>query len=734
MSKTIAGLQTELDSSDPGCFIVESSDLRSLEEGLDMLIHADRRFYLVKLSDLRPFDRQPYGDQRSSRKRYLVKSSDVHLFNGPFPMVAISARETIPNKKFDRFPFDRKNFMIRDSDSHINPVESSGRFDFDRRIVFVEGSASEVNLVESSDLRPFDRALYVAKASELDSSFFQTYQKKLFILPRIPDELKCIPNINTVFGHKKVISMLEKEKIFGVLMLNAVPYSTDQQPNGQPDQLNEHSCGPIFIPWVDPEQIYLLKFINQLNDETSARMIDSIGDQLSLFEKFLNDNGKNNEKKINSTRLHINIFLIFSHKTKKKETDCQSIFSTLINWGLRTFKKSLIKPWFVYCSQTSNNNLQVFVEKKGKRSAEPFQTFIDRQRTRTETDKFSVTGSLRWNMKSVSPKFDSGKTFRVFKGEEVHISDYSVLNKFLEKIFPKNGQKVHLVPRWDQIKDHPLFETSEEGRYTQGSERYLGEVSLFRETLYEELSESRLEDSFLIKGWNQHHYYELFPQSPQLKIQFEFDWLCISKSRLIIIEIGTSQSSESVFSSFRNKLFQVAEVIKPSISFVLYAIYRSCVAEKLLPEGKTFEGSFDDLLAKVTTLIFLPGLREKDLESFVERLKPEDIERIGTLQTNFAFLNEKTNKVRNLTYKCVEITKSTKLVRTFEYFKTFSFLFESQNIRLPHNLNYFFSLAKKYFIMSFSVLITSFATQAILMLMKGTSKTTRNGYLSMVGT
>ena len=169
--------------------------------------------------------------------------------------------------------------------------------------------------------------------------------------------------------------------------------------------------------------------------------------------------------------------------------------------------------------------------------------------------------------------------------------------------------------------------------------------------MYDELSWSFFsEDSFLIKGWNQHHFYEFFPQSPQLKIQFEFDWLLISKSRIIIIEVGTSQSSESAFSSFRNKLFQVAEVIKPSISFVLYAIYRSCVAENLLPEGESFEESFDDLLANVTALIFLPGMQENDLETFVERLKPEDIERIGTLQTIFAFLNKKTNKVRNLTY------------------------------------------------------------------------------------
>ena len=68
--------------------------------------------------------------------------------------------------------------------------------------------------------------------------------------------------------------MLEKEKIFGVLKLNAVPYSTDQLQNGQPDQLNEQSCGPIFIPWVDPEQIYLFKFISELNEGTSAKMFD----------------------------------------------------------------------------------------------------------------------------------------------------------------------------------------------------------------------------------------------------------------------------------------------------------------------------------------------------------------------------------------------------------------------------------------------------------------------------
>ena len=253
-SKTIAGLQTELESSDPGCYIVESSDLRHLEAGLEkLMIHVDRRFYYVKLSDLRPFDRQTYGDQASSRRRYLVKCSDVYDISRPFLMVGRISREAKLIKSFDRFQFDRPFFMVRDSDSHINLVESSDRFEFDRRIVIVGGSPREVSLVESSDLRPFDRGLYVTEASELDSSFFQTYKKKLPILPRIPDELKGIPNIKTVFGHKKVISMLEKEKIFGVLMLNAVPYSTDQLQNVQPDQLNEQSCGPIFIPWVDPE-------------------------------------------------------------------------------------------------------------------------------------------------------------------------------------------------------------------------------------------------------------------------------------------------------------------------------------------------------------------------------------------------------------------------------------------------------------------------------------------------
>ena len=417
----------------------------------------------------------------------------------------------------------------------------------------------------------------------------------LVVLPKVSDKTQDLsPAIQATLGSNKSAKMLASNNFNGIFV--RLPQQSVVKTDSQGEEVREKfSLGCIYIPAPNFDRIVVIKTVSDISRSKSLSIVgESVQNQMTYLNDLLS------RFKVNSTSSSQKVSLQFFITSPAKVTRSKEY---------EQFKSSLL-------SIHKSNSLQMS-------QIETNMEFIGEKQIESELKEHLK--------KSIAPKGDCSEIVNYFanrdksSGYKLKTKKLKILNsepstfydvdsviKLFEFFFPDRLEKFYTVPELNQLEENMLYCTNEEGELGKLADygTYMGEVDLFSKQL---LSQSGLSGVFLKSFSNKH--LESIVDSNFLKPEnFEFDWVYLGSDKIVVFEVGLSQTPSEPWRMIENKISQSLTKHIPHMQVILHSFQKAF--------GK--DNAFDsDLTTKILNeeLIFCVYFPEMEEEVFIKEVE-----------------------------------------------------------------------------------------------------------------
>ena len=207
--------------------------------------------------------------------------------------------------------------------------------------------------------------------------------------------------------------------------------------------------------------------------------------------------------------------------------------------------------------------------------------------------------------------------FCTFGGHKISFQETEDVFQLFDVFFKNRNQKLLFVPDIDLIFDNLLYKTTDDGQLKDISDTgsYQGEVGIF---LREFISKLKSPNGLMLKNYSNQHFVTLLSEDSVQPGEFETDWLYIGNEKIIVIEIGLSdtkqQTKNSNCSTISNKITQVLERTIPHFQAILFSLFTASEKQKT-------EKEIDFIMRVFQVVILLPNITFSQFQEAVDKLK-----------------------------------------------------------------------------------------------------------------
>ena len=436
----------------------------------------------------------------------------------------------------------------------------------------------------------------------------QLAHNTLIVVPEAPEELKSTPFIDYAFGHKKVISALQRcPAIKGYLIRGRL---VKEPKNLEAPNVARYNHGCIYIPAPNYNQMVLIK--NVKIDKEVMKTVDLIDSHIRHQLQELNEKCANFPKKVS-----VHIMLCMPEKEKNVN------FKDQFNGKFNNFRDQFQRLQLSYRT-IGDNNL-----------ASKMANFL---KTNRNSDPVRLHDLILYRSQEKTDFRLNETEFICFNEKFCKLTEFYEISEMFERYFPHaNENAIQTVPNFDAIKASLLRGSNDEGRVNPTEfAKIEGEHNQFRNLVQTLQKEPNANGIFLNSITEKKILQVIEPNSDFITLdQFEFDWTYGGQFNLVLFEISWADNPKSPIRCISNKINQAITKYIPFSDIILSTLVNAMPDQLFENTQKT---EYFKILTKRTKIVV--GFPLVDRPSSLGEIWLEVVKLIRDHQQYFQSCNE----------------------------------------------------------------------------------------------
>ncbi|XP_075255768.1 uncharacterized protein LOC142348340 isoform X2 [Convolutriloba macropyga] len=432
----------------------------------------------------------------------------------------------------------------------------------------------------------------------MDPELIAKARSGLVVLPNLSDEQQALnPAIQAILGPNKTAKMLANNNFKGVCI--RLPQQSVVKNDSQGNQVLEKiSLGCLYVPAPNFDRIVVIKNVNDLSRSISVPNItESVNHQLIYLNGVISQIKANFRPSSDKTLLQCFINSPAKVIKSKNYNDLQSSIQSV-----------------VADNDSHLKHLQIELEfTKEKKIASVLQGRLE---SLISGDCFEITRYLVHLHRNACYQLKSEEV-KFLNSEPSNFYDIDKVIEMFKFFFPDRLEKFYTVPELNQLEENMLYCTTEEGELGKLADygAYMGEIKLFSEQL---LSQHQKElTGVFLKSFSNKHLESIVDSNFLKPENFEFDWVYLGSDKIVVFEVGLSETPSEPWRMIQNKITQSLTKHIPQMQLIMHSIQMAI--------GETHNSHSDLLRSNLTKkwklCIHFPQLNEQMFRLEFETIK-----------------------------------------------------------------------------------------------------------------